>query len=111
MEGEISRCNVSENTQVLRLSTQPGIADIAELHRYLNEVVVAKDPIIIEAGAVEQIDGAVLQLLMIFHQTVMRSGICLCWQNPSQTLLKAADLSGLRAALGLDSFSITSADS
>ena len=95
---------------MVSLPTHPGIANVADLHQHLNEILTEKVSVVVEAGAVEQIDGAALQLLASFHQAVRISGTDLCWRNPSQALLDAADLLGLGSTMGFDTSSTVSVD-
>jgi anti-anti-sigma regulatory factor len=58
--------------------------------------------VIIEAGAVERIDTAGLQLLVAFAQREAQAGRRLAWQSVSDELRGAGARLGLLDSLGLD---------
>jgi anti-anti-sigma regulatory factor len=99
-------------TQHSRLSTQgsPGVVPLGDmltieqaaamhdlLHPHLGQALIT-----IEAGAVQRVDAAGLQLLTAFVQAVETRNGCIRWQAPSAALRDGARLLGLAGALGLD---------
>lgn len=54
-----------------------------------------------KGSAVEVIDTAALQLLLAFVREVKHHDHCVDWKSPSETLYRAARLSGLQDELGL----------
>ena len=86
---------------MLRLPATLGIAQVAELRRQFDESLNSDRPLAIEAAAVEQVDGAGLQLLLAFQRAAASAGRTPVWRKPSPRLMEAAVLLGLDGALGL----------
>lgn len=88
-------------TRVLRLPATLGIAQLAELHPQLDQALEKGGPLALDGSAVEQLDGAGLQLLLAFHRAATEAGHAPEWRKPSSPLGTAAALLGLDGALGL----------
>lgn len=87
--------------RVLRLPAILGIAQVAELRLQFEQALDSGRPLAIEAAAVEQLDGAALQLLLAFRHAATEAGRAPDWREPSPRLRDAANLLGLDGALGL----------
>lgn len=88
-------------SRVLRLPARLGIADVAAVKPVLTDALDGGRPVILDAAAVEHVDGAGLQLLLAFHAAMQAAGRRLDWKGPSPALLEAAGLAGVRDTLGL----------
>ena len=58
-------------------------------------------PIVLDASQLERIDGAGLQLVTALFQEATESGLSVSWRNPTEALIYAADLTGLKEVLQL----------
>jgi ABC-type transporter Mla MlaB component len=87
----------------LALGTDCTLREAAGLKALLLQTVSPTGQVIIEAGAVERIDAAGLQLLVAFARREAAAGRQLTWQSASDELLGAGTRLGLLAALGLPS--------
>ncbi|HSJ49424.1 MAG TPA: STAS domain-containing protein [Gammaproteobacteria bacterium] len=88
-------------TRVLRLPATLGIARMAELHPQLDQALEKGGPLALDGSAVEQLDGAALQLLLAFQLAAVQAGRAPDWRKPSPQLREAAALLGLDGELGL----------
>ncbi|QKI89527.1 STAS domain-containing protein [Thiomicrorhabdus xiamenensis] len=71
----------------------------SQLNAQFNE---AENDIIIDAAAVDTIDTAGLQSLLMLIQTAETNGKSIRWESPSETLVTSADKLGLSAILRLN---------
>lgn len=67
----------------------------------LNKALSYKKPLVLNAGRVERIDTAAMQVLAAFCRTVRDRHLPLEWKTPSAGLQGAAEMLGLQAMLGL----------
>jgi anti-anti-sigma regulatory factor len=88
-------------SRVLRLPATLGIAQLAELREQFAAALDSGRPLAIDGAAVEQLDGAALQLLLAFQRAAASAGRAPDWRKPSPRLSDAAALLGLDGALGL----------
>ena len=95
-------------TRVLRLPAALGIAQLAQLREQFDEALNSGRPLAIDGAAVEQLDGAALQLLLAFQRTAVRASRVPDWRKPSPQLREAAALLGLDGELGLPHDSVQS---
>jgi anti-anti-sigma regulatory factor len=109
-EGKISK-GPRVRARVLRLPAILGIAQVADWRQRLAEALDSERPLTLDAAAVEQVDGAALQLLLAFQQAARQSGREPSWRNPSSPLHEAAALLGLDHDLGLPPLSPVSTQS
>lgn len=93
--------NSRARTRVLRLPATLGIAQLAELHPQLDQALEKGGPLALDGSAVEQLDGAALQLLLAFQLAAVQAGRVPDWRKPSPQLREAAALLGLDGELGL----------
>lgn len=77
------------------------ISRVSEFYTELEMVINEKKAIEFDASQIERIDIAGLQLLLSFHQKIESSGFNFRWINPSEHLLRSANLVGLDKPLGL----------
>jgi anti-anti-sigma regulatory factor len=86
----------------LELAPQLTIADAADLHREFKERAAGGMPFIIDGAKVEQIDTAILQLLVGAWRSCAQRGVECSWQGASQNLRRAALLIGVADHLNLN---------
>lgn len=86
---------------VIKLGAHCSIKDVAVLKQSLQAVVDSTDDVVIEAGAVERLDTAAVQLLCAFvHQRASLSRKVV-WRGGSAALTEAARLLGVVSLLAL----------
>jgi anti-anti-sigma regulatory factor len=88
--------------QLVELSERMSIAQSAELHRTLTVCLASGAPLLIAGGRVEQIDTAVLQLLVSAWLGAAKRGVECRWQSASQALRRSATLIGVAGILRLN---------
>ena len=96
-----------KHTQTPRLPDAPNleldatvtIVKAAELHRTLAGLLAAGQPVIVDATHVEEIDTAVLQLLVSLWRTGNERGIDCRWHGVSEPLRRTARLVGVAGML------------
>ncbi len=86
---------------VLCLPATIGIAQAMDLHQQFDDALNSGHSLVIDGSAVEQVDGAALQLLLAFHLAAGRLDRAPGWRNPSSSLSEATVLLGLESTLGL----------
>lgn len=101
-EGTSNARKRGTRSRVVHLPAQLGIASVAELKTVLTDALAGGRPVTLDARAVEQIDGAGLQLLVVFHSAMQTAGQPLTWRRLPSALSEAAALFGVRKTLGLD---------
>jgi anti-anti-sigma regulatory factor len=77
------------------------IAEVADSHRRLTELLASGGAITLDGGGIEGIDGAGLQLLAALMRDASGQGIEVNWSGASDALKAAADQVGLTDVLGL----------
>jgi anti-anti-sigma regulatory factor len=73
----------------------------AETKTALGALLDAKLPVTLDAGKLELVDAAGVQLLAVFVSALQQSGIEWSWKDPSPTLMNGARLLGLSQHLCL----------
>ena len=91
----------SGEIQTIDCGSALGIAQVAELRARLVAALNQGTPVVLRAGAVEQVETAALQLLLAYWQDAGGRGIPVRWEAPSQSLQQSACLLGISAHLGL----------
>lgn len=86
----------------IALSAECTLRDAPALQALLINTISPTDTVIIEAGAVQRIDAAALQLLVAFAQREQAAGRRLSWQEPAAELIESSARLGLTEVLGLD---------
>lgn len=89
-------------TRVVPLPASLVIAQIGELKSMLTDVLGTARPVTLDATAVDQVDGAGMQLLFAFGQAAQAQGCVTHWKNPPPCLQDAAALLGMAEVLGLE---------
>ena len=79
------------------------LADAGALHEQLKKVAQTKCSVVLDGSQVKVVDTAILQLLVTLNREAQQNGSRVSWQQPSDTLCKAAALLGLESHLGLAS--------
>ncbi|MEO8808965.1 MAG: STAS domain-containing protein [Rhodanobacter sp.] len=91
---------IDEPEVMVRLPADCRLAAQAALKMKLQDTMDRGD-IVVDAGGLERIDTAALQLLVVFRRELERSGGELRWHGTNQTLHEAAALLGLEELLNL----------
>ena len=77
-------------TNTIRLPAHCGVRDSSALKQQLLALLDAPEAIVIDVGAVERTDTAILQLLFAFCPDRLRSGRQTVWEGDSSELRSAA---------------------
>lgn len=88
---------------IIELETTLGIADARRLYERLAAMLKEKREVVFDASRIEMVDTAVLQLVVVFMQTMQDAGVAVRWQSPSEALRRTAALLDLEGHLGLAS--------
>ena len=80
---------------------QVDIAKAGALRDVLLAALIDKKPVVLDAGDVERVDTAALQVLTAFFVDANAQNLKARWQNPSSAIINAASLLGLTDSLGL----------
>jgi anti-anti-sigma regulatory factor len=75
------------------------ISTTAELRAQLLTALESGQPVVLDAGRVERIDTAALQVLSAFFQDANSQQQTVQWKNPSQAISSSAELLGLSSLL------------
>lgn len=78
------------------------ISRVSDLYQQLNEALEGDDGISFNAGAIERIDAAALQMFACFIQEIKKRSRHVHWTNPTEALLRSASLLGMKQALLLE---------
>ena len=76
------------------------MAEVTDMHRQLGTVLDAKQ-IVLDGGAVDRVDTAALQLLVVFQREAQKRGSQVNWAGVSAPLHDAASQLGLAQVLAL----------
>lgn len=77
------------------------ISVVNELHDHLKQAIANKQNVEIDAGEVERVDAAVLQLFYSFIEHSKMADISVEWKRVSDAFRKACELLGLSTSLDL----------
>jgi anti-anti-sigma regulatory factor len=83
----------------IELAERLTIAQAAELHRSLCTVLAGGAPIAVDGTRVQEIDTAILQVLVSLWESSRAGGIPCVWHGVSDGLRRAAGLIGLTETL------------
>jgi anti-anti-sigma regulatory factor len=86
----------------MELPARLSIAQCMDLHRTLTACSKGKAPLLLDGSRVEEIDTAILQLLVTAWLGGAKRGVECRWQGVSEALRHSARLIGVAAALQLD---------
>ena len=95
MSGENNNSTIIECEDVLDVSL------LVDFKALLEQAAEQDAPIVLEAAKLERIDAASLQLIYSFFEKVESNGGEISWSNPSEQLVSAAELLGMKDALHL----------
>jgi anti-anti-sigma regulatory factor len=95
------RASAARNRQpaCVELDARPSIAQAADLHRTLLARLAKGGPVVIDGARVEEIDTAMLQLLVSLWRTGGERGIDCTWKGASGALRQTAALVGVAEVL------------
>lgn len=88
-------------TRVLAMREECTLSEASELKRELSALLADPAPVAVDAGAVERIDVAALQLLLAFTRDRRAAGLEWGWRACSPAFHAAAGRLGLVTLLGL----------
>src|SRR5262245_54389765 len=92
----------TRKARVLALEGVCNIQQAAELKTRLVDALEKGSDLVIDGSAVEEVDTAVVQLLIAATAAARTRGRSLRWQSPSAALRRCAETIGLAAQLDLD---------
>lgn len=95
--------NLADAQSHIMLEATNSIQDVQSLHEALLNAFNQSDNIDIDASAVQQIDTATMQLLLIAKQSAVKLQKTLSIDFPSERFIEAANLLGLAEMLEVDS--------
>jgi anti-anti-sigma regulatory factor len=72
-----------------------GVADARDLYSELNGVLADPAPVVLDAGQVERVDAAAIQVLVAFVRAARAAGLKPRWHAVSDAVREAASLLGL----------------
>lgn len=87
---------------VLRLKAQLSIREAVDLKTQLGTLLESGRGVVLDASKVEKVDTSIMQLLTAFYRSADIQGIEVKWKNPSDYMLRSAELLGLSTPLGLE---------
>ncbi len=87
---------------VIELPPRLSIAQCMDLHRTLTSCCVGDAPLLLDGSCVEEIDTAILQLLVSAWLGCAKRGVECRWQGVSEALRHSATLIGVATTLQLD---------
>ena len=83
----------------VELEVRMTIVQAAALHRTLLSRVALGKPVVLDGSRVEEIDTAILQMLVSLWRTCLQRGIACTWSGSSEALRRSAELVGLGGML------------
>jgi len=78
------------------------ISVVSDLYQQLNDVLQQDGPVTLNAGSIERIDTAALQMFVCFIQEVKNRDRMVYWHAPTEALLRSANYLGLKQVLLLN---------
>ena len=96
-----SKKSVIAGSDPVVLDNRPSIKNIAELKDQLTVAHNAEAAVVVDAGNVDSIDTAALQLLLAFANSVRKQSRTVEWRQPSSAFCAMADLADLSQCLGV----------
>ncbi len=91
----------SSDSGVVALGSALTIADVTEWREKITVVFDLTEPIRLEGGEIDQVDGAGIQFLVAVMQEAVSKGIEVSWVGVSEVLQNAAEQLGLSDVLHL----------
>jgi anti-anti-sigma regulatory factor len=88
--------------KAIELPARLSIAQGADMRRMLLSSFEAAEPLVLDGSGVQEIDTAILQLLVSAWLGHAKRGVECRWQGASESLRHAATLIGVAATLQLD---------
>jgi anti-anti-sigma regulatory factor len=83
----------------IELDARMTIVQAADLHRALLARVALGKAVVVDGSRVEEIDTAILQMLVSLWRTCLQRGIACSWLGASDALRRSADMLGLGGML------------
>ena len=78
------------------------ISVVADLYKQLNSALEQDGPVTLNAGEIERIDTAALQMFACFVQEVKKRHRDVSWKEPTEALLRSASYLGMQQVLLLE---------
>jgi len=78
------------------------ISAVAELYQQLNNALDSDGAVTLNAGAIERVDTAALQMFACFVQEIIKRHRDVSWNAPSEALRRSADFLGMTQVLKLN---------
>lgn len=92
---------LSGRSRTVDLGTTLDITMVAEMHKCLREHLETAGDVSLDAGEIERLDAAGLQLLVAFAEHARSAGLRVRWLGVSPSLEESAAISGLGNLLEL----------
>jgi anti-anti-sigma regulatory factor len=86
-----------------RLPGSLTIAEVAEVHAHLVELLGMRDALALNGSDVEMIDGAGMQLLAALEKAAGQRGVALAWRDMPDAVTASAALLGMHGLFGTGS--------
>ena len=77
------------------------ISSIQDMYSRFRAAIEAEQAVMVDVSKIEHIDTAALQLLCVFNQEAQTKNIDIQWQQPSEILSNAVEMSGLGEYLAI----------
>ncbi len=90
-----ARATRAKQPAPVELDVRMTIVQAADLHRTLLARLALGNAVVIDGTRVEEIDTAILQMLVSLWRTCLQRGIACTWLGASDALRRSADLVGL----------------
>lgn len=81
---------------VIECSESLDVSMVADFKEILKQSIGQNLPVILDASAVERVDGAAMQLFAAFFIEGRSSGLTISWKSPSDVLCRAVALGGFK---------------
>jgi anti-anti-sigma regulatory factor len=98
----VKRKSRAVTSKPIELPARLLITQSADLHRTLLSACEKQAPLVLDGSRVEEIDTAILQLLLSAWLGAAKRGVACRWLGASEALRHAATLIGVAATLQLD---------
>jgi len=93
--------NKDEGENIVVCADVLDIAHATEFHQALKNALGKGGVVVLDGAGIERIDAAALQLCVAFFHEAMARKVQAKWLTPSEPLIRAAGLLGLKDQLGL----------
>jgi anti-anti-sigma regulatory factor len=93
---------MSTTTEVINLNSSLDITQVHHYYKVFLQAIAGKQGITLDASAVEQVDCAFLQLLLVTFNKAKTDGLDIAWTGATDKLVSVAKMMGMSKHLDLD---------